>query len=284
MSPIFLPARALAARLALQLGRPDDAGRALDGVTAEGDAEVTALRAWLAYEPRGDYAGLAATLDDPKAGSLNRADLAGIVKPLRWVVAHHASMTAKDVAELKPSASFGGARPAGRLRHGDGGRRGQAETFGKGWGDVSLKPARALRLARLARLTGKGEEADRLSKIAVEQGTVVPSALVERVLVLCGLGKAADALALLGRYSLLAPDEQPWLRAYVTAQSGEADRRQEQVEALEEPDKKAPWPVRRDALLAMAAVADKRAKPWLKELLKERPNDPDVLGVAKVLK
>ncbi|MBK7400506.1 MAG: hypothetical protein IPJ34_30700 [Myxococcales bacterium] len=284
VSPIFLPARALAARLALQLGRPDDAGRALDGVTAEGDAEVTALRAWLAYE-RGDYAGLAATLDDPKAGSLDRADLAGIVKPLRWVVAHHASMTAKDVAELKtlgelgelgPLVAFDMAMEAGEVA--------TAETFGKGWGDVSLKPARALRLARLARLTGKGEEADRLSKIAVEQGTVVPSALVERVLVLCGLGKAADALALLGRYSLLAPDEQPWLRAYVTAQSGKVADAKKQVEALKEPDKKAPWPVRRDALLAMAAVADKRAKPWLKELLKERPNDPDVLGVAKVLK
>jgi len=245
---------------------------------------VTALRAWLAYE-RGDYAGLAATLEDPKAGALDRADLAGIVKPLRWVVAHRASMTAKDVAELKtlgelgelgPLVAFDMAMEAGEVT--------TAETFGKGWGDVGQKPARALRLARLARLTGKGEEADRLSKIAVEQGTVVPSALVERVLVLCGLGKATDALALLGRYSLLAPDEQPWLRAYVTAQSGKVADAKKQVEALKEPDKKAAWPVRRDALLAMAAVADKRAKPWLKDLLKERPNDPDVLGVAKVLK
>ncbi|MGZ3452847.1 MAG: tetratricopeptide repeat protein, partial [Polyangiales bacterium] len=55
VSPIFPPARALAARLALGLGRPDDAARALEGLVAEGDPEVAALRAWLAYE-RGDIA------------------------------------------------------------------------------------------------------------------------------------------------------------------------------------------------------------------------------------
>src|SRR5262249_50748556 len=150
---------------------------------------------------------------------------------------------------------------------------------------VGARPMRALRLARLARLQGKADDADRLSAIAVEQATVVPRALVERVLVLCALGKGADALSLLTRYSLLATDEQPWLRAYANAQAGKTADARKLVADLNDPDKKTtPWAVRRDALLAIAASGDdKRAKPMAKDMLKERPGDPDVQAVAKTL-
>jgi len=288
-SPIFPPARALGARLALSVGRPDDAARALEGVSAESDAELAALRGWVAYE-RQDLAAVQTALETPAvpAAAWDRAELAPIVKPLRFALAANkragAPLGPKDkpaleataaLGELGPLVAFDVALAALDLA--------LAESIAKPWGDVSQKPARALRLARLARMQGKAEEAEKLSRIAIEQSTVTPAALVERVLVLGGLGKGAEALLLLARYPLLVTDEQPWLRAWATAQAGKMGDAKKQVEALKEPDKKAPWLVRRDALLALAATNDKRAKNYAKDLFKERAGDPDVHAVAKVL-
>lgn len=287
-SPIFPPARALGARLALSVGRPDDAARALEGVTSEGDAELAALHAWLSYE-RGDLTEVQRALDNPTVagGALDRADLAPIVRPLRFAIAKRTStnLSAKDRTELEALAGLGELGPlvafdiaVGTLE------LTVAESISKKWvEDAGQRPARALRLARLARLQGRAEDADKMSKIAVEQATVTPAALIERVLVLGGVGKGADALALLARYPLLAADEQPWLRAWSTAQAGKMADAKKQVEALKEPEKKAPWAVRRDALLALSATSDKRAKAYAKELAKERANDPDVRAIGRAL-
>ena len=69
----------------------------------------------------------------------------------------------------------------------------------------------------------------------------------------------------------------------MASQAGKSADAKKQVEALKEPDKKAPWAVRRDALLALAATNDKRAKNYAKDLVKERPQDPDVHAIAKSL-
>jgi hypothetical protein len=287
-SPIFPPARALGARLALSVGRPDDAARALDGVVAEGDPELAALRAWLAYE-RGDLGGVQHALDDPTVagGALDRADIASIVKPLRFALAKRSatSLNNKDKTELEAIAALGELGPLVAFDVAIGALELQAaEGIAKKWTeDASQRPARALRLARLARLQGRAEDADKMSKIAVEQATVTPAALIERVLVLGNVGKGADALALLTRYPLLAADEQPWLRAWATAQAGKMADAKKQVEALKEPDRKAPWAVRRDALLALSATNDKRAKAYAKDLAKERANDPDVRAIGRAL-
>lgn len=287
-SPIFPPARALGARLALSVGRPDDASRALDGVIAEGDPELAALRAWLAYE-RGDLGEVQKALEEPTVagGALDRADLVAIVKPLRLAIAKRTatSLNAKDKTELETIAALGELGPLVAFDVAVGALElPLAESIAKKWTeDASQRPARALRLARLARLQGRAEDADKMSKIAVEQATVTPAALIERVLVLGGVGKGADALALLTRYSLLAADEQPWLRAWATAQAGKMGEAKKQVEALKEPDRKAPWAVRRDALLALSATNDKRAKAYAKELAKERANDPDVRAIGRAL-
>ncbi|MEO7097546.1 MAG: hypothetical protein ABI175_30070, partial [Polyangiales bacterium] len=294
ISPIFTPARALAARLALLVGRPDDAARALEG--APPDPEINALRAWLAYE-RGDLVAVAAAFDDPQIvdkTQLDRKDLESIVRPLRYALKMAQRPTgalkpaeAKELdeigalGELGPLVAFDVALDAGDIK----GSGQIATSWSADPASIEARPARALRLARLARLQGKGEDADRLSKIAVEQATVVPRALVERVLVLCALGKGAEALALLNRFQLLATDERPWLLAYATAQAGKTADAKKMVAELKEPDRKtATWFVRRDALLALAAADDdKRAKPMAKDMLRERPGDPDVQAVAKSL-
>lgn len=287
-SPIFPPARALGARLALSVGRPDDAARALEGVISEGDPELAALRAWLAYE-RGDLGEVQRALEEPTVagGALDRADLQPIVRPLRFALAKRnaLSLNAKDKTELESLAALGELGPLVAFDIAVGALELQAaEAIAKKWTeDASQRPARALRLARLARLQGRAEDAEKMSRIAVEQATVTPAALIERVLVLGGVGKGADALALLSRYPLLAVDEQPWLRAWATAQAGKMADAKKQVEALKEPDKKAPWAVRRDALLALAATNDKRAKGYAKELAKERANDPDVRAIGRAL-
>jgi Flp pilus assembly protein TadD len=289
VSPIFPPARALAARLALGLGRPDDAGRALEGLVAEGDPEVAALRAWLAYE-RGDIAAVAQQLEDPLvSGAVDRNDLASIVKPLRFAIEQSkkppGNLSSKVKAELESIQKMGELGPLVAFDVAlDANDTDAAEAIGKGFGEVAQKPARAMRLAKLARIQGKAEEAERLSRIAIEQGTVTASALVERVLVLGSLGKGADALTLLGRFPLLAADEQPWLRAWASAQAGKRAEAKKAVDTLKDPEKKAPFAVRRDALLAISAAGDeKRAKPMAKDLLKERPGDRDVQAAAKNL-
>jgi hypothetical protein len=290
VSPIFPPARVLAARLALYVGRPDDAARALDGVQNPGDPELASLRAWLAYE-RGDVAAIAAALDDASLppNALDRPDVQSITRALRVAQKSAARGAAKleaaDAAEITalrtldepgPSVAFDLAIEAADLK--------LAQELAKDWTDVEARPARALRLARLSRLGAKAEDADRYSRIAVEQGTVSPAALVERVLVLAAIGKAADGLAMLTRNPLLAVDEQPWLRAYASAQSGKVGDAKKALETQADPDAKASFAVRRDALLAFAAVGDgKRGKPLAKALLAERPNDPDVVANAKLL-
>jgi len=284
-SPIFPPARALGARLALSVGRPDDAARALEGVHAEGDPELAALRAWLAYE-REDLVGAKAALD--AVGDAERAELAPIVRPLRFALKPRGTtLTAKDKTELDALAALGEVGPLVAFDVALGAfDLALAETMAKKFGEpesLAQKPARALRAARLARLQGRAEEAEKLSRVAVEQATITPAALVERVLVLGGTGKGGEALALLGRYPLLIVEEQPWLRAWATAQAGKMGDAKRQVEALKEPDKRASWAVRRDALLALAATGDKRAKNYAKDLVKERPQDPDVHAVAKSL-
>jgi len=289
-SPIFPPARALGARIALSVGRPDDSARALEGVTADGDPEVAALRGWLAYE-RQDLAELKTALEDPAlpAGVLDRPDLQPLVKPLRYALKPHAAgaLSAKEKSQLEALAALGEVGPLVAFDVALGVfDLAFAESLAKKWGEgegLGQRPARALRAARLARLQGRAEDADKLSKIAVEQGTITPAALVERVLILGGTGKGADALALLTRYPLLVTEEQPWLRAWATAQAGKTADAKRQVDALKEPDKKAAWAVRRDALLALAATNDKRAKNYAKDLVKERPQDPDVHTIAKSL-
>lgn len=304
-SATYMPARVFVARLALSTGHPDDAARALSSIAIGTDPEIAALRAWIAYE-RGDLAAAAQLLATPTVApaSLDRADLAPIVRPLRFALARAAAQQAEDakletgappiaeqktslealadLGELGPSVAFDVALSELDLA--------LAERVGERWldgQDVARRPSRALRLARLSRLRGRSEDADRFSRIAVEQGTVSSLALVERVLILGAAGKGKDALALLAKHPQLAAQEQPWLRAWALSRSADspdaAQQAKKQVEWLSEPDADAPWAVRRDALLAFAATYDRRAIPLARRLLRERPRDPDVLVVAKTL-
>ncbi|MBI2390671.1 MAG: hypothetical protein HYV09_13865 [Deltaproteobacteria bacterium] len=294
-SAIYMPARVFVARLALANGHPDDAARALSGIAIGSDPEIAALRAWLAYE-RGDRAAVAQLLATPtvSAASFERADLAPIVRPLRVALAFAARVDAAaieekgalqalaDLGELGPSVAFDLALAELDLA--------LAERIGERWldgQDVARRPSRALRLARLSRLRRRADDADRFSRIAVEQGTVVPLALVERVLVLGAAGKGKEAFALLAKHPQLAVDEQPWLRAWALSLADDPPdaktQAKKQVEALVEPHDEAPWAVRRDALLALAATYDRRAIPLARRLLRERPRDPDVHAVAKAL-
>jgi tetratricopeptide (TPR) repeat protein len=282
-SAIFTPARALAARIALERGRVDDAVGALAGLDPKGDPEVAALSAWLAYE-RGDSASIGPLLDDPSIApsAFDAPDLKGIVLPLRALTA--GKIDPNDAASLDAVTKLGGLGPIVAFDAAlDAGNVPVADSIGKTWRDVEGSPARASRLAKLARLTGKGAEADRLSKIATEQGVVVPRALVERALTLCGLGRADEATKLLTRYPLVAVDEQPWLRAYALALAGKVDDAKRSVAKLALPESTAPWPVRRDALLALTAVGDRtRSGPLLDLLRKERPADPDVTSAERL--
>ncbi len=282
VSPIFPAARALAARLALAVGRPDDAARALENV--EGEAELPALRAWYAYE-RQDLATVSKELQDPTLVA-DRPDVAAIVRSLQFALAHRtgAPLSAKDKTELEAvrglpqpgsSVAFDVALETGDLA--------TAEAIGKGLVDPERRPMNALRLARLARLLGHADDAERLSKLAFDQSIATPLSLVIRAIVLGGAGKGADMLALLAKHPELAKDEQPWLRAWGTHLAGKRGDAKKQVEALMEPDRRAPWSIRRDALFALTATNDKRGKAYAKELAKERPNDPDVQNAAKTL-
>lgn len=153
------------------------------------------------------------------------------------------------------------------------------------------KALRAVRLARLARWDGKNDEADRLSRAALEGGTVTIRALTERVLVLVGSGKATEAIALFKTYPNVGGPLAKWLRAYAVASHGKLEEARAIIAAEDPPPALAPLPARMIAALAYGAVKDARhGNEYVKALVTAGFVNPDVaaaaekVGVGKIAK
>ena len=152
------------------------------------------------------------------------------------------------------------------------------------WQGEAIQPRalRAVRLAKLARYDGKNEEADRLSRAALEGGTVTVRALTERVLVLVALNRSQEAIALFKTYPNVGGPLAKWLRAYAVASHGKLEEARAILAAEDPPPPLAPLPAREIAALAYGAVKDtRRGNEYVKAIAAAGFVNPDIAAAAE---
>lgn len=141
---------------------------------------------------------------------------------------------------------------------------------------------RAVRLSRLARYDAKHDEAERLSRIALEGGTVTVRALAERVYALVAAGKAADAAGVFKAHPNVGGPLAKWLRAYAIASGGKAEEARAIVSQEDPPPALAPLPARLMAAMAYGAVKDSRhGNDYVKAIASAGFVNPDIVIAAE---
>jgi hypothetical protein len=156
-----------------------------------------------------------------------------------------------------------------------------AQKIAKEWKGTEKRPLRAQRLSRLARYSGRVDDAEPAAETAM-QGTVTMRVLTERVMVLVARGRHSEVGPLLARYPLVLGPMATWLSAYAIASAGKVDDARGKIAQLDPPPQTAPLPVRVVAALALGATKDKkRGADYVKAVLVTAPSHPD-LGAAAV--
>ena len=277
-SAVYPPARMLAARVALLGVRLDEALKACEELPAT-SPDVAIVTAAVAYEKLDGErmrSALDALPDEAKKlpflvplvrgqalmsgnatalGSEKALDLADDDTPWADLVAMDAAL---DIGDLE-------------LAH-------KVATKWKG----EPKAMRAVRLARLARWDGKSDDADRLSRAALEGGTVTVRALAERVFVLVSISKAPEAIALFKSYPNVGGPLAKWLRAYAVASNGKVEEARAIISGEDPPPALAPMPARTIAAAAFGAVKDsRRGNEYVKAIVQAGFPNPDVATAAE---
>lgn len=275
-SAVYPPARALAARVALLGGRLDEGLKATEDL--EGTLpEVAVVRAAVAYE-RADSDLLGRTLaalppEGKDAPSLAALSVAPFVLFGKGNLPNRLELAPSEAA-WADLLTMDNALDAGDLA--------QARTFETKWKAEASQPLRELRLARLARYEGRGEEADTRSQKSFASATVTGRSLTERALVLASRGKAQEASALLVTYPNALGTQTGWLSVYLTATLGKAAEARGKATALTLPPLESPLLVRTIALLACAAIKDqKHGGELLGPMLKAGLSNPDMEAAAE---
>lgn len=277
-SAAYPPARVLAARVALLGARLDEALKAAEDLPpASGD--VAAVTAAVAYEKLDGE--LMSRALDALASDAKKLSYLGPIHVGQALLAGDTSAAqpervlamAKEDAPWADLVAMDAALDTGDLE--------LARKVATGWlGEP--RPLRALRLARLARYEGKAEEADRLSKIAIDGSTVTARVLAERVFSLVAAGKAGDALALFKQHPNAGGPLAKWLRAYATASNGKIEEARAILSQQDPPPALAPAPARTIAAAAYGAAKDTRhGREYVRELAQKGLSNPDVLTAAE---
>lgn len=141
---------------------------------------------------------------------------------------------------------------------------------------------RAVRLARLSRYDGKLDDADKLSRAAMDNGTVTLRVLAERVFTLVALKKDTEALALFKTYPNVGGPLAKWLRAYATAAHGKIEEARAIVGQEDPPSAAAPMPSRTIAAMAFAMMKDARhGNEYTRPIVQAGFTNPDVAAAAE---
>lgn len=287
-SAVYPPARVLAARVALLGARLDEALKAVEDLPPS-SPDVAVVTAAVAYEKL-DAERMSRAFDavDASARSLpfvvplvrGQALLAGSTKELGspekvFDMADDEGPWA-DLVAMDYALDVGDPELAAKIA--------------AQWTGDARSP-RAVRLARVARYQGKFEDADRLSKSALEGGTVTIRALIERVFTLVAMNKSADALALFKTHPNVGGPLVKWLRAYALAASGKIEEAKSAVSSEDPPPALAPLPARMLAASAYGAMKDVRhGNEYTKPIVQAGFANPDLaaaaekLGLGKVLR
>ena len=275
-SAVYPPARMLAARVALLGARLDEALKASEELPPA-SPDVAIVTAAVAYEK----------LD----GERMRAALDGLSDDAKKIPSVVPLVRAQQLLMGNPQA-LGGDKALDMADDDAPWADVVAMDFALDTGDVDLahkiaakwttepRPVRAVRLSRLARWDGKNDDADRLSRLALEGGTVTVRALAERVFVLVAMNKATDAAALFKAYPNVGGPLVKWLRAYAIASHGKLEEARAIISTEDPPPALAPLPARLIAASAFGAVKDTRkGGDYVKALATSFPN-PDLAVAA----
>ncbi len=279
-SALYPQARVLASRVALLGGRLDEAKKAIEELDPK-MSDVAVVRAVLAYE----------TLDGAELGSAIEAmgELPQKHPDYISFALMPAAITGVDVpAADKLEAMANPSIPWGELVAVDAalvsGDLVLAEKLTKDWGDGANRPVYALRLSRLRRYQGKVDDTEKLSAIALEQGSTTVPVLVERVFSLMAKNQPGPARDLIAKYPSLLGPLGGWLRMYVDAKGGRAPEARAKASQLDPPPDEAPLLLRVVAARALAVTKDRRAKGYVALLQKKLKKHPEVLQAADELK
>lgn len=279
-SAVYPPARVLAARVALLGARLDEALKAAEDLPPS-SADVAIVTAAVAYEKL-DVEGMTRAFDAvpdesrklPFAAPLTRGQalLAGNLGALS---SDKAAAMGGDDSPWAGLVAMDWALDSGDLE--------LAKKLAEQWRGEP-RSMHAVRLARLARYEGRLEDADKLSRAALESGTVTMRVLTERVFTLVALKREADALALFKAYPNVGGPLAKWLRAYATAAHGKVDEARAMVSQEDPPPAAAAMPARILAASAYAMMRDARhGGDYVKPIAQAGFANPDVAFAAEKL-
>lgn len=280
-SAVYPPARMLAARVALLGARLDEALKASEELPAT-SPDVAIVTAAVAYEKLDGErmrSALEALPDDSKKLPFLVPLLSGQALMAGSATAVPADKAVEMADDDSPWADLVAVDAA--LDVGDVELARKVATKWQGDPNV-IRPLRAVRLSRLARWEGKNDDADRLSRAALEGGTVTVRALAERVFVLVAMNRAADAVALFKAHPNVGGPLAKWLRAYAVASAGKLDEARAIISQEDPPPPLAPMPARAIAAMAYGAAKDSRkGKDYIKALVTAGFANPDVVAAAE---
>ena len=246
-SAAYPRARLRAARVALVGGRLEEANKAIDSLQADAH-ELALVRAAVAYELL-DGAALAGALGDLGTPDDSRHDLAALAAA-GAVLGGQSTLEPEELERLSTPAVVWGELIAIDAALNEG----QVELADKltaSWADAE-SPAYALRLARLRRYQGRLDDALQASSVAIDQGTLTPRALVERLYELLAKEDHEAAKQLVDKASSTAGALGDWMRALVEAAGGDKKGAEERLAKLELPGASAPLALR---VLAVRTLA-----------------------------
>ncbi len=280
-SAVYPPARVLAARVALLGDRLDEALKATEELDAN-SADVAVVRAAAAYE-RVDGSGLQSALEavPPEARKLPFLASLTIAED---VLAGNATIHGDAILEMADDEAPWSDLVAMDMAL-NGGELDVADKIADKWKGTEERPLHALRLSRLARYHGRFDDADKLSTIALTQGTVTTRVLIERVLVLVARDKPTEVGPLLAKFPLvLGQANSAWLSAFASASNAKIEDARGKTSQLDAPPNAAPVPVRIIAAVSLGAMHDRKRGPDLiKALFSAGLVDPDVIAAGAAL-
>jgi tetratricopeptide (TPR) repeat protein len=271
-SAIYPPARVLAARVALAGGRLDEALNAVNELDSS-FADVAIVRASVAYE-RLDTDGVALALDTLPAEAKTRPEMAALIKAgdvLRGTaVLDSAALRALAGAEVAwgDVIAIDAALDMGNLT--------VANELIDRFKDAKDRPPRALRVARHLRYTERAADAEAPSS----QAAAMPTArtVVERILVLLATNKGDEARSFVAKNAQVLGPMASWVLCYIDADGPRLAESRAKAALLEPPGPVAPLLWRVVTALAMGDLGDKkRGIPYVKNLVRTFPKNPDIL-------
>jgi hypothetical protein len=279
LSAMHESSQALAARIALAEGRLDAAREAVRGVDPS-SRDAVLIEAASAYE----------NLQGPEAARLIAALPADAttlptLEALRdsdKLISGQSRPKDERLVQLATEQRTWGAIVAVDMALDSGRIELGARLIGsRGWdGKV---PAHAARMMRLERYRGQGAAALVFAPALLEARPPGPRALAELVLTLTSEGRAAAAASALHDRGAAAGPLEPWLEAIVEAAAGRQGNGAKALASLDLPGKARPALEQVVALRALAAVKDRRAKPYYAQLERRLRAHPDVLAAGKQL-